>query len=286
MRESKNFFIFLVILLFGISVHTNGDVARQHDLAVTGLKVVKKSVFPGHTVKIHFTVVNNKEPVGPFKVAGYFSNQESTAGLDPSQRIFLFSIPGMRGNKTSLPKVRSHKVPLNSPPGRYYMVVVVDADNQITETTEYNNKKSTSVNVKRLTPGISNRGQSATVPTPDIILQRIYVDNVVEREMLSVSVKLKIQIVGNVQVRNLGYSIILREGNKDRWGRSLGGTKGTLPGVFTANSATWSTVTFSTYSIRDGVTYTVYGQLDPDNLIIEPDENNNYKNKVHTRRRL
>ena len=107
------------------------------DLRVTGLTLDAKSVAAGERVTIRETTRNQGQGSSGGSTTRYsLSTDKSVGGPDVS--LGSRSV-GPLASRDSSPGAMAVTIPQNTPPGRYFIIVRADADNEVAEVKETNN---------------------------------------------------------------------------------------------------------------------------------------------------
>ncbi|GAB4531404.1 MAG: hypothetical protein Tsb0014_14910 [Pleurocapsa sp.] len=133
----------------GISLDSNGvEIASflPSDLVGTYLDVAQSQIAPGQKLDLGFTVINNnREQANPFSVDFYISPDPEISTTD-DVKIGSYGIKqALKGGKDTGIKRFSYYTPTSNNAfwdngnGQYYIGMVVDPKNEVTETDEDNN---------------------------------------------------------------------------------------------------------------------------------------------------
>ena len=224
----KPIFVILLVLLFSIITDSiMADVSRQNDLVVRGLRVEKAdvrkssgirgqlSVMPGDKIGIRFSVVNKKGRSGPFHIGVYLATSNSLNDLNPNNRIFHIPVRSLSENQRALIINKKYKIPMSCRPGNYHVVAFADADNQVSETSESNNRASVALKVKRFQPKeVKTQTKRAydrqsIIKMTDIAVQNLAISDhdVHDDELILVTFQAK--NLGSTRIAEVSYEIFM-----------------------------------------------------------------------------
>lgn len=208
------------------------------DLTLSNLKLPGK-VYSNYSNKVNVTVSNlDDKTVGPFKLTF----------LDNGKAVGSQTVNSLAGLTSLL--ISFSWVPTTT--GNHILKVILDPDELIDESNEYNNQLSVVTNVLPKLPDL----KTSTITTPSKVEVNI-------KSQVTVSVK-------NIgQDKSSGGQIKLYDGNV------LIGTKN----LGTVNAGSTASYTFSWKPTKAG-THTLLVILDPSNLVKENNETNNQYSQI------
>jgi hypothetical protein len=121
------------------------------DLVATG-SVTPTTVVVGNSVDASFTINNTGNTEAPASKVSFYVSAD--ANLTPNQNgdmsLGSFNLPAVPAGGSSGPVTRNIPIPCTFTPGNYYIFMMADGDNIISETNEGNNTLSTMVTVQPL----------------------------------------------------------------------------------------------------------------------------------------
>ena len=225
MRIKPIFVILLVFLFSIITVSIMADALLKSDLVVRGLRVEKAgvrksagargplSIMQGDKIGIRFSVVNKKGRSGPFHISVYFSTGTASSELNPSSRIFHIPVRSLSENQKALIINKMYKVPVKCKLGMYYVVVFADAENQVSEMSESNNKVYTRVKVKKRTFPQSEIKKQAIGTRPklenDIAINNLTLSDSDVFNEGSFQVRIQVKNLGKTRYAQVAYNVCL-----------------------------------------------------------------------------
>jgi hypothetical protein len=242
MRYKKAFLFFLLILTMIVlsnpliktapaeqgdakmaATGPNADIDRQCDLVIRNLRVANAGVRKrlgirttlkvnlGDTIGIRFSVFNRIGQSGSFHISVYFAPTNSLSGLNPGNRIFHIPIRSLRENQKALIINKEYKVPVNCSLGNHYVVVVADAENQVSETSESNNRASVRLQVGGFPRRNTTTQAQGTAPNveKDIAVQNLNLSDSTVNNDEEIQVSFKVKNLGMTTFAQVDYNICL-----------------------------------------------------------------------------
>ncbi len=135
------------------STSVPGGGGSSPDLTVQSLTVSPGSVSPGGSLNVTFTVRNAGTATAGASSAGVYLASTPDAALPGIANIKTVPVPLLAAGASTV-VVTSAPLP-NSSPGAYFVIVAADPSGLIAESTETNNRASTTFNVSGTTGGLT-----------------------------------------------------------------------------------------------------------------------------------